>query len=230
MPVIDGEQVPFDEAIAFLRDKVRLPTDRWTDIWQGMHSRAFVVAGARQADLLEDFQRAIQRGLEEGITLETFREDFDRIVARHGWSYRGSRGWRSRVIFETNMRTAYAAGRWEQIQRLKDRRPWLRYMAVLDSRTRPAHRAWHGTILPADHPWWRTHFPPNGWRCRCIAQQLSDEDFERFGYSPSDAAPEIDWQDRTVNTADGQQLVRVPQGIDTGWAYNVGEAGWAADL
>ena len=25
-----------------------------------------------------------------------------------------------------------------------------------------ADRAWHGTVLPVDHPFWQTHFPPNG--------------------------------------------------------------------
>lgn len=232
MPVVDGRRVDFEEAIAFFRQKLRLPTETWTDLWQGQHARAFVVAGARQASLIEDFQTAVMRGLEEGTTLAAFREDFDRTVARHGWSYRGGRNWRSRVIFETNMRTAYAAGRWQQIQRVKGARPYLRYVAVLDARTRLEHRAWHGTLLHADDPWWRTHYPPNGWGCRCIVQQLSADDLEAFGYEVSDQAPPVNWQHRTVNMPEGPASLRVPRGIDTGWSYNVGEAGFGrgADL
>jgi len=226
MPVVDGRDVPFREAIGFLRDKIELPTETWTDLWQGMHARAFVVAGARDADLVADFHEAVRRGLEDGTTLEAFREDFDRIVARHGWSYRGGRGWRSRVIFETNLRTAYQAGRWRQIQEVKEDRPWLRYVAVRDARTRPDHAAWHGAVLHADDPWWRTHYPPNGWGCRCIVQQLSGDDLEAFGYAASAGAPRVEWESRTVNTPDGEVALRVPRGIDTGWAYNVGEAGF----
>lgn len=218
--------VPFDEAIGFFRQKLELPTETWTDLWQGMHARAFVVAGANRAALVADFRQAVDRAIAEGRTIADFRQDFDRIVARHGWSYKGSRGWRSRVIFQTNLRTAYAAGKWAQIQRLKERRPYLRYVAVQDSRTRPEHMAWHGTVLPADHPWWSTHFPPNGWNCRCTVQQLSERDLERLGLRVSDDAPAVRTERRQVNTPDGPVSLEVPEGIDTGFAYNVGEAAW----
>ena len=96
---------------------------------------------------------------------------------------------RLRLIFDANMRSATARGHWERIERLKDRLPLLRYVAVLDDRTRSRHRDWHGTILPVDHPFWATHYPPNGWRCRCMVQQLAEEDLERFGYDPANAGP-----------------------------------------
>lgn len=210
--------VHFREAIDFFRAKTRLPTRAWTDIWEGMHSQAFVVAGAMRDELLADFQGAIARALEQGTTLAEFRRDFDAIVERHGWSYRGSRGWRSRVIYDTNLRTARAAGRWAQIERTQASRPYLRYVAVLDSRTRPEHRAWHGTVLPVDDPWWRTHYPPNGWNCRCTVQTLSRRDLDRYGYQVSEAAA----PSPTVARQVAGRTIRVPEGIDPGFAYNPG--------
>ncbi len=59
---------------------------------------------------------------------------------------------RLRIIYDTNLRSAYAAGRWQRIQCAKQRLPFLRYSAVQDNRVRPHHAAWHGTILHADHP------------------------------------------------------------------------------
>ena len=229
-PVPTLGRVPFEEASRYFRDKVRLPTERWTDLWQGMHARGFVVAGAMKDELLADFQAAIQKAIDEGTTLAEFRKDFDRIVATHGWSYKGSRGWRSRVIYDTNLRMARAAGRWEQIQRVKAARPYLRYVAVEDSRTRPQHRAWHGTVLPVDHPWWKTHYPPNGWRCRCTVMQLSVRDLERWGYALSDAPPPGRKVGRWINTSSGRRLIRVPEGIDPGFAYNPGEAAFGSQL
>lgn len=223
------EAVPFQEAIETLRRKVRLPTRTWTDLWQGQHARAFVVAGAVKAALIEDFHKAVTRAIAEGRTLEQFREDFDRIVASHGWTYKGRRGWRSAVIYNTNMRMARAAGRWEQMQRVKERRPYLRYVAVLDSRTRPHHKAHHGMVLPVDDPWWDTWYPPNGWNCRCTVQQLSERDLARYGYKVSDDPPRDVMETRSIRTSDGGTAqVQVPQGIDTGFAYNPGRAAWGA--
>jgi len=218
--------VPFQEAIDYFRAKVQLPTRTWTDLWEGMHARAFVVAGAVKAELVADFHQAIVKAIEQGTTLDEFREDFDRIVATHGWSYNGGRGWRSAVIYNTNLRMARAAGRWQQIERLKDKRPYLRYVAVKDSRTRPEHAGWHGTVLPVDDPWWQSHYPPNGWSCRCTVQSLSRRDLDRFGYQVADQAPAVLMEDRPVNTPAGPATVAVPQGIDTGFGYNVGHAAW----
>lgn len=220
------EPIPFREAIDFLKGKIRLPTRAWTDIREGQHARAFVVAGAIKDQLVADFHDAVARALEQGRTLDDFKRDFDSIVARHGWTYKGGRGWRSAVIYNTNLRTARAAGQWAQILRLKDVRPWLRYEAVLDSKTRPIHRQWHGTILRWDDPWWQTNYPPNGWNCRCTVVTLSDRDLEAQGWTPSPKAPPLALEARTLNTPEGPETVQVPEGVDTGFGYNVGEAAW----
>lgn len=221
----DPLALPFGEAIQYLRDKVRLPTRGWTDLWEGQHARAFVVAGAMRDSLLASLHQAVTRVIAEGRTLDDFRRDFDQIVAREGWSYRGGRNWRTRVIFETNARMAYAAGHWAQMQETKARRPWLRYVAVLDERTRPEHAHWHDTVLDADDLWWKSHYPPNGWNCRCTVQQLSARDLDRLGLKPSAEAPPVELEDRTVRLPDGgTTTVQVPAGIDTGFGYNVGEA------
>lgn len=223
-------QVPFEEAIDFLRNKLRLTSRGWTDVWQEQNAVAFTVAGAQSAQLVADFHQVITRAIREGTTLAEFREDFDAIVEANGWSYRGSRGWRSRVIFETNLRTAYQAGRWQQAWDAREDRPYLRYVAVKDDRTRPQHRAWHGTVLPVTAAWWRTHYPPNGWGCRCTAQSLSERDLARRGYTVTSPAPPLAEVERSVDTPDGPRSVSVPAGIDPGWSYNVGQAAQSARL
>lgn len=215
--------MPFEEAIAYFRQKVNLPTETWMDIWEGMHARAFVVAGAMKDALLVDLRSAVDKAISQGTGLDEFRRDFDELVARNGWSYRGGRNWRSRVIFETNLRTAYQAGHWKAMTdpRVKERRPFMRYVAVLDSRTRPLHRAWHNTVLPKDDPWWNTHYPPNGWGCRCTTVDHDAEEIEELrkeGEHLTTSAPPMNMRE-----VDG---LPVPEGIDPGWAYNVGTAAW----
>jgi SPP1 gp7 family putative phage head morphogenesis protein len=210
------EALPFGEAIDFLRQKVNLPTEKWTDLERGQHARAFTVAGATKDALLADFRQSVDRAIAEGRTLADFRKDFDRIVAAHGWSYKGGRNWRSRVIYDTNMRMAHAAGRWAQIQAVKADRPYLRYVAILDADTRADHRGWHGTIAHADDVWWHTHYPPCGWRCRCTVQVLGAGQLKAYGVMPDNLPPT---PPVVINPATG-----TPVGIDKGFDYNVGRA------
>jgi uncharacterized protein with gpF-like domain len=159
--------LPFDEAIDFFQKKINVPTLKWDDLWKGEHAKGFMVAGAYKDDLLGDFRDAVDKAISQGTTLADFRKDFDAIVQRYGWSYHGSRNWRSELIYSTNIRTAYAAGRYQQ-QMDPDvlaQRPYWLYKHG-DSRVpRPEHLAWDGLVLPADDPWWNTHYPPNGWGC-----------------------------------------------------------------
>lgn len=215
-----------EDQISYLRDKLRLPTKTWTDIWGAMHARAFVVAGATSDALLADFHQAVTAAITEGKTLADFRKDFDRVVAAHGWTHKGSAGWRSKVIYQTNLRTAWSAGRWAEAQRVKADRPYLRYVAVLDTRTRPQHREWNGTLLSIDDDWWKTHMPPNGWNCRCTVQTLSARDIERWGLKVSAEAPAVEWTAERIRSGGETITVTTPKGIDPGFAYNAGEAGF----
>ena len=157
--------LPFDKQIEFFRGKVNLPTQAWTDIWEGMHSRAFVVAGAMKSDLLTDLRSAVDRAVADGGTIQQFRKDFDGIVAKHGWSYKGGRNWRTRVIFDTNLRQSYNSGREEQMNdpELRKRRPYGLYRHGNSAFPRPQHLAWDNLALPLDDPFWDTHTPMNGW-------------------------------------------------------------------
>lgn len=233
MPEATPGAVPFQEAIDYFRGKVDLPTRAWTDLKEGAHARAFVVAGATSDKLLADLRGAVDAAISDGETLADFRKRFDTIVEAHGWSYKGGRDWRTRVIFDTNCRMARAAGRWAQIERqnarekARGRTLYLRYVAVMDERTRPEHRRWHGLIRPADDPIWRTITPPNGWMCRCTIETLTERDLKRYGYqaTPDDQLPDMTPEPRQVTLADGStETWPTPPGIDTGFGYNVGEA------
>ena len=170
--------------------------------------------------------------MEEGKDLKWFRKNLNEIAGRHGWKkyQKGGRkykAWRSRVIFQTNIRSAYAAGRWEQIQKTKETRPYLRYTALMDGRERPEHGSWHNTILPVDDGWWSTHTPPNGWGCRCSVQSLNDRDLGRRGLKVAKKAPRVTKEIRPMTTSAGRVMVSVPQGISPGFAYNAGTGNYA---
>ncbi|WKE65064.1 PBECR2 nuclease fold domain-containing protein [Gallaecimonas kandeliae] len=218
--------VPFPEQIRFFRKKLNVPTQAWTDIYGAEHDWAFMVAGATRDALLADFRQAVEKAIAEGTTLEDFRKDFDAIVARHGWDYKGGRNWRSRVIYETNLYSSYGAGRYAQLWADRDILPfWQYHHSDAVSHPRPLHLSWNGIILKATDPWWRTHSCPNGWGCQCFITGLSAFDMEQQGLSPS-PSPTITWQTVEVGkrSPGGPRTVRVPDGIDPGFEHTPGRA------
>jgi hypothetical protein len=229
----EGIGLPFREAIAFFLQKTNTPTRRWTDVWRAAHSRSFMVAGAASDALLDDFRAEIAKALEQGTTLAEFRARFDEIVARHGWVHTGAPGWRARIIYETNLSTAYSAGRYAQATEPETLAayPYWQYVHSRARHPRRQHQAWDGLVLRADDPFWKTHYPPNGWRCGCRVRPLSARGLARQGRSGPDAAPPVVTRPWT-NPSTGR-VEQVPEGIDPGFDYNPGRgalAGPAARL
>ncbi|MEB3421891.1 phage minor head protein [Salipiger marinus] len=212
---------PFRQQVAAFRLRLRnlVPTARWDDLRHAQHDRAFVVAGAMKADLLADLGTAMDKAISEGTSLEEFRRDFRAIVeARgwHGWTGQGTEAgeaWRTRVIYRTNMRTSYMAGRFAQLTE-GNFAFWV-YFHGGSVEPRLNHLAWNGVALPPDHPFWRQHFPPNGWGCSCsVSGARSAAGVRRLGGDPAKGLPE-DWQ--AVDPRTG-----APEGIGKGWDYAPG--------
>lgn len=208
---------PFAEQVAFFRQKIGLPSERWNSIYGAAHDRAFIVAGALKADLVNDLQAAVGKAIEEGTGIGEFRKSFRGIVQKHGWTGWAGEGskdgfnWRTRVIYQTNVTQSYNAGRWAQLNDpdLVKAAPYLTYRHNDGVRNpRKQHLAWNGLTLPREHDFWKTHSPQNGWGCKCYLVASTRTEYEaavRNGRGP-DAAP-----------AKGDI-----NGIDPGFAYNPG--------
>lgn len=132
--------LPFSEQIAFFRRKFSTKTDARTDVYGSAHDNEFMVAGANRDALLADLRTAVEKSLDGG-TLETFRKDFAAIVSRYGWSYNGGFEWRSRTIYETNLRSAYMAGRYQQLMDMRDTHPYWEYVHS-DAVEHPRRASW----------------------------------------------------------------------------------------
>jgi hypothetical protein len=213
-----GFNTPFVEQLDYFRAKLNLPTQRWDDIQRAAHDRAFIIAGVEKADLLADLREAVDKAINEGRGLEAFRKDFRAIVRKHGWTgwtgegTKAGEAWRTKIIYETNMSTSYAAGRYRQMSSpayLKGMPDWRYVHSDSVMHPRPLHLAWNGLVLPHDHPFWETHFPPNGWGCQCRAVPV-------IGPFAGDHTDPPSWWDQ-IDPNTGAQI-----GIDRGFDYAPG--------
>jgi hypothetical protein len=238
-PVQPGFTTP-PEIIRYFEQKGLRPSFSWQDVWGEEHAHAFTVAKAVDAELLTLFQSSIQRAIENGQGFETWRTDLIPELQRLGWY--GKRvvadptgKWKSKVvdysrparlqtIFWTNVRTARAAGQWERIQRTKRGLPYLLYVRTASQEPRLQHLAWVGVILPVDHDFWNTHFPPNGFGCKCSVRQITrtqaDDYSGQDGYTTD---PPVIVTKTFVNKRTGE-VTQAPEGIDPGFGHNPGLA------
>lgn len=106
-------------------------------------------------------------------------------------------------IFRTNIQSAYQVGRYNQMMQAVKSRPYWQYVAVLDGRTRPAHKAMNGKVYPADDPVWDFAYPPNGYRCRCTVRSLSKSEVDRDGLTVDSSDGNVTTETVSVNKSKG---------------------------
>ena len=233
------------EVLGYFRDKGLRPAFSWQDVWGEEHAYAFTVAKATELELLTAFKTSLGQALATGQGFETWRKGMVEELHRLGWG--GPRTvtdptgkWspaevdftnprRLQTIFWSNMNAARSAGQWERAQRTKAALPFALYIRTASTDPRKEHLGWVGTILPIDHDWWKTHWPPNGWGCKCNVRMITGRERDRLlaaeakpGGISYRAEPPDDGADRLFTNRRTGEISEVPAGIDPGWQTNPG--------
>jgi hypothetical protein len=94
---------------------------------------------------------------------------------------------------------------------------WIYRHSDLSLNARQVHKSWDGLIKPKDHPFWQTHYPPQGFGCNCYVIGASSERITEVIGGNKNTKLADDWQ--KTNPATG-----TPFGIDKGWDYQVGKS------
>ena len=182
----DGEAL-YSDALAWARArKVVLSADYYGK--QPLHARhkSFSISGIARLDQLQQVKKSLDDALATG---QTFNEWKKTAAAKS----LGLPAHRLDNIFRTNIQSAYTAGiaRQQESPAALEVRPYFQYDAINDSRTRPSHAALDNVIAPADSPFWRTHTPVLGFRCRCVRISLSEAQARARGYDAAKPLPDV---------------------------------------
>lgn len=216
MPItVLGEGLTPEDAAAYWKSKVPMTNKEAMALTEEARKRAFYAAGLAKLDQVNLIHGALLQALEQGQSVEDFKKNIAEIIQKAGWD-----GRRIETIFNTNMQTAYQAGRWKSIEKNKKRFPYLQYSSVIDNRTRASHAALHGIVYPVDHVFWNSHYPPNGFNCRCTAVQISKYYAEKEGLKIQNKMPgHLKYTDPKT----GNEYTVTDLKPDIGFANNVGK-------
>ena len=188
-------------------------------------------------NVLDTLYTGLQSTMANGGTYNDFKQSVVEELRRQGWwgkrtmvhpetgkivnAQLGSNR-RLKTIFNTNIKSAYSAGRWMELEKIKQttgEEVYLQYIAVLDGKERPEHAEKNGIILPASEPFWEQWYPPNGWRCRCSVTTMTESVMKAEGLTPS-RRPSI--PNRHIINRHTGEATQVPAGLDKSFNFNIG--------
>lgn len=242
------------ETVAYFRAKGQHIGWNWYETAADVHARSFTVAKAARVDVLTTIQTEVERAISQGVSQQEFIDTLSPRLKKLGWwgkqvivdsagnaeTVQLGSPRRLALIYNVNTRVAYNVGRYAQLMNSTDTHPFWQYVAVMDSRTRPSHAALNGLVFRYDDPFWKTHYPPNGWNCRCRVRALSQERMNALGLKATQGDKYLTTKkvqaavdkatgeiiDMDVTTfADGARVMTP----DVGWSYNPGSAAFGLD-
>jgi hypothetical protein len=248
-----AEIVP-KEALAYLKNKTLKPAFSYKDVWHEEHATAFTVAKAMQLDVLSDLHTAVVEAMEKGQSFESFKINIKPVLQQKGWwgkkemtdpltgktvnAQLGSDR-RLQTIYRVNMRSAFQKGQYERTM-ASDLHPYFMYRIGPSVHHRAEHISWDGLILPKDDPWWDSHFPPNGWGCKCYTSAVTEARKKLYEENGIPTAPRLDGTGggnvpaktqappvkyKTYFNERKGTMEQVPEGVDPAFNWNPGKTG-----
>ena len=225
----------------------------YKDVWREEHAAAFTVAKAMQLDVLSDMHNAVAKAIEKGQSFESFKKNIAPALQQKGWWGRrkmtdpvtgetvnaqlGSDR-RLKTIYNVNMRSAFQKGQYDAAM-ASDLHPYLMYRIGPSVKHREDHQSWDGLVLPKDDPWWDSHFPPNGWGCKCYTRALTEARKKQYEENGIPTAPRPDGTGggnvpaktqappvkyKTYFNERKGTVEQVPEGVDPAFNWNQGKA------
>ena len=162
--------------MTYFRGKVPMSPDEFVTLDEKARAKAFTIAGVENDNLVAAVKKEVDRALAEGRPFGEFKADVDTLFDRAGVTRLNN--YRVAQVYGDALSSAYGAGAYDELHSpvAEDLFPYFRYIdaGIYDGphAVRPSHRL-GGTILPRDDPWWKTHWGPWDYGCRCRAEGVT---------------------------------------------------------
>lgn len=125
---------------------------------------AFIFSGLKTHTQLTEARSYLKDDNGNILPYHLFEQKILRLNERYNQHY-------LEAEYQFAVHSAQSAANWANLQE-DTSRYWLEYRTAGDERVRAQHQALNGICLPKDDDFWTEYYPPNGWRCRCVAVEV----------------------------------------------------------
>jgi SPP1 gp7 family putative phage head morphogenesis protein len=215
MTTFDINPTPSEAAMEYIRRKAVVSRDVWDAMVPELRAYAFTVSGVEAADTLQAMRDAIA-AIPGGADYETVRGEVERLLNEalppeptllddpaEAEKRAAQMRRRAEFIVRSQVNAGYAAVAHKELSDYKDVFTHWRYITVGDHRVRESHAALDGAILPSTHEFWKTHFPPWEFGCRCQVVGITPREVDEVRAKEGGLKPER----RTL--IEGEELKRL---------------------
>nr|DAG02276.1 MAG TPA: minor capsid component [Myoviridae sp. ctRci5] len=166
----------YPDAADYLRARGVEPAAEFYARLEHLRKEAWTLAKISDVEQIEQVKQSLIQALQEGKSFREWQQALTPEMLALPKHYQ-------ETVFRTAVLSSYNGAKWTHFRAHAERRPVLRYIAINDSRTRPAHRALHGLMMPVEDARWANLAPPLGFNCRCSLVSLSDKQAKALGYT-----------------------------------------------
>ena len=166
----------YPSAADYLRARGVEPAAEFYARLETLRKEAWTLAKISDVEQIEQVKQSLIQALQEGKSFREWQQALTPEMLALPKHYQ-------ETVFRTAVLSSYNGAKWTHFRAHAERRPVLRYIAINDSRTRPAHRALHGLMMPVGDARWANLAPPLGFNCRCSLVSLSDKQAKALGYT-----------------------------------------------
>lgn len=173
MPSFLFTPAPNKDAVRFLKDKAPVSREVFDGLLPELRGLAFTITGVESAAILKKAKERLA-----ALPAGGDWEDIKQGLAADLVPYLGEDGGvkRAELLLRVHGFSAYSAAQYQVMDRQRDVFPYWQYQAAGDEKMRDSHAALDGLVFPASSDFWKTHFPPWEFGCRCQVVPLSEDD------------------------------------------------------
>lgn len=163
----DWPELPFAEALAYLRSIRPMSDEDFADLEVEIAATSFVLSRVTKMNMLQWVLDKLDRAIQDGQTIQTFDAEIEKVLSSTLSPAQID------TIFTSSAQYAFGAGTWDQgTDPGADDSLWgWEYVTQHDDRVRPTHEAMDGLRFATGEG--KTVFPPWEWGCRCTATWIT---------------------------------------------------------